>query len=219
MGGGVGLFLASGVLLLSALCAERAVKKVCKATDRASPGMARTIELVMRQHPAAVPRVLIYPDPFPNALVVRSLGSTGTLFLSQGLIALLTDQELQAILGMCIEALGRPGILLQSFSSTLALWVLSGWPEAWRNLVFPGRLKWKEQKRILSPLSTLPILVLFPVALVFYRLGHLQLPEPQSSRLDENRSIAVRKINQTLRIWGLSERREPLSLFSLGLWF
>lgn len=216
-GAEVGLLLGFGIILFSALRAERVVKKVCRATSQTSPGIARTIELAMAKTNFAIPRVLVYADPFPNVLVVKSLGSKGSIFLSQGLIAQLNDFEIQAILGMCIESLNRPGVLLHSLSSSLALWILSFWPESWKNLMFPSQIKWRENKENLSPLSAIPLLILFPIALLFYKLGQIPAQKGPKNLSDENRAAALRKTNQTLRIWGLGGRWDPVSLFSLDL--
>src|SRR5690242_15207151 len=97
-GAGVGLVLAVGTLLFGALYAEYGVRRASKAELRSPQGMVRSVELAISHLGGIPPRILIYADPFPNVLVAKSLGSRGTVFLSQGLIALLNDLELQNVL-------------------------------------------------------------------------------------------------------------------------
>jgi hypothetical protein len=124
------------------------------------------------------PKILIFTDPFPTAIVARSLGGQGTIILSQGLFALLKEPELLEAIAMCQLRLKDQGLVFQSLCTVYSLIVLKLVPNSWAKLIFIGRLSDQNLEPELNPISTLSFMILYPWMRFFGRIGNL----PHQSR-------------------------------------
>lgn len=201
----VGLTFSLGVILAALFGSELWAIKACKADSKSLHGLVRLVDYVMVNRRGRSPRVLIYADPFPNVLVVKSMGCRGTVLLSQGLMTLMNEEELRAILEMCIERIQGPGIVFQSFCSTLALWVFSFVPQSLR------------AQRALTPFRAIPLLLIFPLIRRVLSFGVLPIRSNLTDTSDIFRQIAIQKINQAVRIWGSKGAQFSPSLSSFNL--
>jgi hypothetical protein len=201
-----------GMVIVASL-AERSVSRAHFAGKNIPKGLSRTLAIAMEGQPGKVPHILIFADPSPNALLIRSLGGRGTILLSQGLIALLSEEELRSVLRLCVSRIREPGIVLQSFCCTLVVWALNFAPYAWVNLVFEGRELSSSDERFLGPFSALGFLVLFPAVRFFITFGRPPLRNQQPIGLGGTYSSAVQKITQAVHIWGPSKNHGAVSLY------
>src|SRR5262245_44658185 len=76
-------------LLLAAWRAEKGISRVYRAREELHDGATRSLERVLATFKGKGPKIRSFPDPAPQALVVRSPGSSGTILLSEGLLGLL----------------------------------------------------------------------------------------------------------------------------------
>ncbi len=76
-----------------------------------------------------------FPEPTPVAFAVRSFGQRGRILLSQGLLAPLTEREIEVLARLGSEELHKRGTILRSVSAVLRSFVLDFTPNAWRGLL------------------------------------------------------------------------------------
>jgi Zn-dependent protease with chaperone function len=60
------------------------------------------------------PSLITYPDPVPNVFVVRSITGSGMILLSDGLISLLDESEMNFVLSRAIRHLRTPEVFVQT---------------------------------------------------------------------------------------------------------
>jgi Zn-dependent protease with chaperone function len=138
-----GLVLAAASELAAFLLAERIQCLAHSAQTELPAGLSRTVERVAAAlGPATpgpnMPRIRVFSDPAPSALVARSLGGHGTVLVSQGLLALLDEEELRDVLRALLLGARARGIVVRSASAALASAVLGLAPKRWSRLVFGG---------------------------------------------------------------------------------
>jgi hypothetical protein len=212
IGGLIGISIPLIWIFYSALRTELILAKLYGSSSDIPQGLTRSLELVFDSNSRRpLPRLLVFRDPSPNTLIVKSLTGSGTILLSQGMIALLNEEELRAILELCIIRLDEPGIIFQSFCSTLALGILKFAPRAWSNLAFTGRALSKDEERLLSPLSSIGFLILLPIAHNLVNIGRIPVKNRSSIQLAGPYSVAMQKVAQAVHIWG------PIRNFGAGL--
>lgn len=185
-----------------ALATEKLIAQTYDAHSKIPAGLRRSLDLVLEESGRDFARILIYPNPLPNALVVRRIGGHGSILISQGLVALLSEGELRKVLKMCLARLEEPTLVFQSLNSVFAVGVLGLVPRSWFKLVFGGRLPDNLEKTELGPFSTLIFLILFPVVQFFLNAG--AVPPSSKTRAVAGRSpISIdQKIGSLIPLFG-----------------
>jgi hypothetical protein len=133
--------------------------------------------------------------------------------VSRGLVSLLNETEVRAILKAGTGRLREPGMVFRSFCSSLALLTLRIAPQSWINLIFVQRKPLEQQKKVLGPLSAL-ILVLFIPFVRYFESLDLDPPHFKRRNLAKDSVFAAaQKIEQAIRLWGPSYRPGISSLY------
>jgi hypothetical protein len=199
-----GLAGALAVQFILFVISERGIARAARASVAAVPaGLHRSLEIVMEGEGGATPRFAVFEDPSPNAMVARSLGGTGLILVSRGLIALLNEHELRAVLSLCVKRTREPGIRFRSFCALLMVWMLALAPRPWVDLVFAGRPLARSEELRLSPVSAIAFLIFFPVSRFFLSAGRPVRQElDPDSYAGEAWSSAAHKISQSISMWG-----------------
>lgn len=201
-------------LFFAALWAEKGIARAHGATSQVPKGLARSLDRVLMEEKSSLrPRVMVYSDASPNALAIASLGGPGTILLSQGLIALLNEEELRVVLLLCLSRLKESGIRFQSFCSILAVWALGFAPPAWVGLVFSGKVLSKSDEGLLHPPAVVGFLVVFPLARLFLRLGKPVRKYENPGKSNEFYAAALQKIVHAIQIWGPGKNQGAFSLY------
>jgi hypothetical protein len=105
-------------------------------------------------------RIMVYPDPSPNALIARSpISGRGLLLLSQGLFASLNELELRAVLSECAARLESPGLGMATYSAALCFRLLTLAPGDW---VDAARGETRSDSPDLSPSGFLVFSIMVP---------------------------------------------------------
>ena len=172
----MGLILSLLVIVGVAMTSEKTIAQIYGAHSQIPGGLGRSLTLISENEGRTSPRLLIYSDSYPNALVVREIGGRGSILMSQGMIALLNAAELREIMKICLGRLKEPLLIFQSLSSVFAVGVLRLIPRSWAKLVYvgqPGQLHDNKDKTELSPFSTFVFLILNPVVQFFLYTGAL----------------------------------------------
>jgi hypothetical protein len=216
-----------GAIFFLGLTLEQRFTRLCRAAPRLSEGFQLTIRRAFEDLPLPWPLVRVFPSALPQFAVVRSWGGAGSVFVSEGLAALLSEEELRAVLRWCALRCARPGLSLQSLFGQMAIWAFSCIPEGWRSTVLEQALprfdrSSSKEVRGLRPWSSLRFLVFFPFANGFFRLSQFNLrPEPDlrlagaelhrsMPALSEHWFSAMRKISRAAQTWYVPVISEPL---------
>lgn len=163
---GVGMILSLIFFLVFTLFPEEMISKIHRARADIPPGLQITLERVIdarlpvfsREKSFKKPKLLIFPDPSPNALICKGFGNPGTILLSQGMVALLGEADLREAIRVAVDRLRHPGMTL---ASTCALF-------SWGLL--------KVSPRPLTPLGAIRYLLVFPLIQLFSYLGNFSFP-------------------------------------------
>lgn len=197
--------------------AEHGIRLSIGAKEEMPAGVLRTSIVAASSLPYQAPRVVVYEETAPNAIVARSFWSRGTVMVSQGLIALLDEQELRAIIRLAHARARSPGIVLQTFCAFFSVLLFLLVPQSWSKLFFSGRPLHRGEEQLLSPASMLRFLLIFPATRFF--LNASQMPRdliitnwPTGPNGNGDAAIsALHKIARSVSIWGPT--RSP------GTWF
>ncbi|MEO5969393.1 MAG: hypothetical protein ABIQ95_05660 [Bdellovibrionia bacterium] len=201
----IGLIFSLLIIASVAMTSEKTISQIYGAHSRIPEGLEQTLNLVLEGAGSLSPRILIYSDSYPNALVVRQIGGRGSILMSQGMVALLNDMELREVMKMCLARLKERTLLFQSLSSVFAVGVFGLIPSAWSKLVFIGQTPTKSEKTELGPFSTLVFLILFPIVQFFLYAG----TSPRTFSILKKRtgtentySSAVQKMGRLIPLFG-----------------
>ena len=141
------------------------------------------------------------------------------MYLSRGLVASLTEDELRAVLRWSALRCARSGLGLESLCGAAAIRLFRGVPSSWRaialegGLPIPGDAPGRHVPE-LNPLSALRFLVVYPWADLFFRCSHLArmlgsspveelLPDPSGimGLWAEDWIGAMRKASRAAEVW------------------
>ena len=124
----------TGLLIVFSLCLgiEWFGTKLFRVETLLPRGLYRTLEKgATEKQKKSPPRLKVIQDPIAYALVLKSLGGKGTIFLSQGLLVSATDEELKRVLVSCLKRLNDFGIVWISFRTLLLLGLWHVIPRTW----------------------------------------------------------------------------------------
>lgn len=147
-----------------------------------------------------LPVVWIFPDPAPNALVMRSLLGTGAILLSQGLTDRLTEAELRSVLVASVHRVRDPLLSVRTLGAALAALVLRRAPESWKEALITTR---NGENPSRPPMAVLPFLTfsfLLGMAESFQKSAPIFT---DLSAVDPDLVAARHKMEKSARHWGL----------------
>jgi hypothetical protein len=140
------------------------------------PGLQRTLERALDSDGAlGLPEVFVFSTPAPEIFVLRGLFHRGVIVLSQGLLAITSEDKLRAIFREQSRLLQEPGLPFRSAVFVFVSLLLSLAPVAWTRFLLAGRLSSDLQKQ-LSPWRFVGFMLLFPLASLLDRLKGAKCP-------------------------------------------
>ncbi len=214
-GAGIGIFSTLLGLIIVGLSSERGIAGIYLVHSNIPQGLSRSLEIALQSlNVKRVPQLVIVSETLPHALVVKSLGGHGTIFLTQGLISILNEQELGAVLLLCLARLKEKSLVFQSFCSILMIWILNFAPKSWVNLIFRERSVTSVDEEFLNPISGVGFFILFPPVNILLRLSKSRFFKQNKIVCEEQYFSATRKIAQSIHIWG-SRRGQTAVNFGL----
>jgi heat shock protein HtpX len=135
MGGQNGMFIAflfAAVMNLGAYWfSDKMVLSMYRASEAdpaQAPGLFRTVEQLARQASLPMPRVFIIPSESPNAFATGRNPEHAVVAVTQGLLKLMNEPELQGVLAHEMAHIKNRDILISSIAATLAgaiMWLAS----------------------------------------------------------------------------------------------
>ncbi len=213
-GGVFGLFLGFTLEVFCLLGSEKVLNRGLCSAEKKYNGFYRSIELALKDVGLGNPQFLIYQAPEPQILMARSFLGRGTVWLSQGLLVLLTEPELQSLLRFCARKIGGKGIILRSLGATLGALVMSLSPRGWLYLVEGKKLPQGSQPCFYTPGSAFSFLSVFTLGFTFCRLGKISFRTETSWMQDESVYFVLQKMDQASLLWGTSPVQSSLAGFA-----
>ncbi len=114
--------------------------------------------------PGFHPEILCVPSALPEIWAVRGLfQKNGRLLVSQGLLAVAKEGELELSIQIAMRALTQTTICLYSIERVLFYLLLRLAPTGWRSLFFSKRPIFKKDQSSLSPINMVWFLLLYPL--------------------------------------------------------
>jgi hypothetical protein len=185
---------------------ERILARLHRAKFPQEPGLERSLSRVGGPAHGSFPRVLVFPDPAINVLVARSLGSSGSILVSQGLLNAAGEEDLRDILAESLQRIEKPEILLRSYCAMMACAVLELAPQSWVRAALGG-MSGKGKSKESGPLSFLGFIMAFPVARAWMQLGGA-----------DSSADAMQKVARKCLFWDLKTNPGASSLYLQAPW-
>lgn len=164
---GISLFLLSFIFnfFLESISAQ-----LHRAKPVETKGLIRSVHWVSDETGVHSPKLFLASDPVPWVKVVRSyFNKEGSILLSQGMINLLNESELRAVIKKSLTCLQMPKLPLQSYCDTLSLIILKGTPRPFFN---------RKKSKNLSPLNFMGWIFILPWIKFLSFWGGAPKPEP-----------------------------------------
>ena len=135
MGGQTGIFIAflfAAIMNLGAYWfSDKMVLSMYRASevDQAqAPGLYRMVEQLAMQASIPTPRIFVIPSDSPNAFATGRNPEHAVVAVTQGIVKLMNDQELEGVLAHELAHIKNRDILISSIAATLAgaiMWLAS----------------------------------------------------------------------------------------------
>jgi hypothetical protein len=110
---------------------EKEVAKYFPVESSLSHGVEGLTRQVALENRFPIPKIFVFKDPVPNAVLARGLFGNGTLLLSRGLIESYSEAEFCLILERLMTRLNGRGTRIKTFFSLIAAKWVSLMPEKW----------------------------------------------------------------------------------------
>lgn len=176
--GGKGVWIGVGasclVLFGLLVSSEKLLSQLYQAHLEIPQGLRRSLEMAIQGRHGGLPKILMFSEPTPSILFARSLGQKGTIFVSQGLVAFLSETELRRVFNLCGLKLQGKKILFQSLCATIVLLLLRISPPGWSQFMISGQKIASKDYQLLTPFSLL-VFFIFPPILQFFSKAGSQL--------------------------------------------
>ena len=206
------------LILAVGFTAEKIVARSHHALEECPIGLQRTLSRVLEQAGIPVsrsPRLLLFPDPVPNAVIARSLGSNGLILISQGLVSRMSEQELRSVIRHCVKSCRPTTTAATSICAVFASATLRLAPKRWVEMALESESCSPSRKATdLGPLGAVGFLIFFPLARILIKLGGRIKWDTEKSTSEMQ--TAMLKIQTSLSGWDLGWNPGFDSLYLAG---
>ena len=212
-----GLVLTDLLVLVLVFRAENILIHAFGATPATDQGLDLTFDSVIHGievewggfSKMSPPKLFVYPDPLPNSVTIRSVGSAGAVLISRGLLTHLNEAELRSVLRRAILRIEEDEWVFSSLCAAIAVLFSHRVPGQWLSLFFSAEPLPFSRGRF-TPFSLIRFLVLYPWIRFSLSLSTWICPaDPQ----DENWMSATRKISSEVRQGGWVRVPAALKLY------
>jgi len=223
----IGILIGFVILMMVGWFAEWVVVRVHHGSRKTPIGLRKTMHRVLEsyrmEHGNVVkPHLLIYPDPSPNAVCCRGIGTNGTVLVSQGMTALLNEVELRYVLRECLFRCESSRTVVSTICGVLASLALGSAPRQWVNTallggVLAGLTQPTNHKKTptpggMTPVAAMRFLLFYPFVKFLLRLGR------QKHHLEVTPENDLARVNATHKlkgVWDYIAKPEYLHLYLL----
>ncbi len=131
----------------------------------------KIVERLSRQAGLPMPRVYVIPDPSPNAFATGRSPSHAAVAATQGILQILSDNELEGVLAHELSHVKHRDILTSSVAATLAAAIMFAARSAQWAMIFGGYGGDRDRDRGANPIAMLATIVLAPLAALLIQMA------------------------------------------------
>ncbi len=130
------------------------------------------VERLSRQAGLPMPRVYVIPDPSPNAFATGRNPEHAAVAATQGILQVLTDAELEGVIGHELSHVKHRDILISSVAATIAATIMM----SARMAMYAGMIggyggRGEGRERGSNPIALLAMLILAPLAAALIQMA------------------------------------------------
>jgi hypothetical protein len=206
------LFAFAAILVSGLICERRLARAHGAGPETRGSFLDRSLLRALEGTGLRPPRLRVFPDPSPNALVLRPLFGEPFVYLSEGLLSLLNEAELRAVFRACASAAGGAGLSLRTLCAWWAVGSVRWMPARWTRTVWRGA---PAESGSLTVGSFLGFLALYPVVRGLHRLGG---SIHAANEADLDLSAALQKLDRAVSSWDLSQSPGAVALYLRRPW-
>src|SRR5438874_6417763 len=177
----LGLAMVGGSYWFSDTIAVKAARAV-PVTEAEAPALYRIVRDLTTRANMPMPKLYITPDLQPNAFATGRSPDHAAVACTQGIMQMLTEDELKGVLAHELSHVGNRDILIGSVAASIAMAITFVARMAMRGAIFGGG----GRDRNRNPMGELAFAVLAPVAAMF-----LQMALSRSREFEADRSGAL----------------------------
>jgi heat shock protein HtpX len=131
----------------------------------------KIVERLSRQAGLPMPRVYVIPDPSPNAFATGRSPSHAAVAATQGILQILSDNELEGVLAHELAHVKHRDILTSSVAATLAAAIMFAARSAQWAMIFGGYGGDRDRDRGSNPIAMLATIILAPLAALLIQMA------------------------------------------------
>ncbi len=173
----IGLVFVGGSYWFSDKLAIRSAKAV-EVTEQQMPRYHAIMRDLALKADIPMPRLYVSPDPQPNAFATGRNPKNAAVCVNQGILDILTWEELQGVLAHEISHVRNRDILISSVAAAVAMGITFMARMAMWGAMFGGGGRDRDQ----NPLGTLALVVLAPIAAMLLQMALSRSREYEADR-------------------------------------
>jgi heat shock protein HtpX len=177
LGGANGLVLGFAFAVLmnfgSYWFSDKIVLRMYKAQE-VGPGhrLHTMVERLSRQAQLPMPKVYIIPDPSPNAFATGRNPSHAAVAATEGILQVLTDNELEGVIAHELAHVKNRDILISSVAATVAAAIMMTAQMAQYAAMFGGYGgRGEDRERGTNPIALIAMIILAPMAAMLIQMA------------------------------------------------
>ena len=128
------------------------------------------VERLTRQAMLPMPRVYVIPDPSPNAFATGRNPEHAAVAATEGILQVLSDTELEGVLGHELAHVKHRDILISSVAATIAAAIMMFARMAQYAAIFGG-YGGRDERRGGNPIALLATIILAPIAAMLIQMA------------------------------------------------
>ncbi len=176
LGGANGLvfafILAAGMNFASYWFSDKIVLRMYRAQEVGSDHpLFRIVERLTRQANLPMPKVYVIPDPSPNAFATGRNPSHAAVAATQGILQLLSENELEGVIAHELTHVRHRDILISSVAATIAAAIMMTARMAQFAAMFGGYGGRDDRDRGSNPIALLATIILAPLAAMLIQMA------------------------------------------------
>ncbi len=176
LGGANGLvfafILAAGMNFASYWFSDKIVLRMYRAQEVGSGHpLFRIVERLTQRANLPMPKVYVIPDPSPNAFATGRSPSHAAVAATEGILQLLTENELEGVIAHELAHVRHRDILISSVAATIAAAIMMTARMAQFAAMFGGYGGRDERDRGSNPIALLATIILAPLAAMLIQMA------------------------------------------------
>jgi heat shock protein HtpX len=210
----IALVIAAAMNFASYWFSDRIVLAMYRAqpAERTSyPGLFAIVERLAARRNIPMPKLYIIPQPAPNAFATGRNPSHAAVAVTEGILRLMTEEELEGVLAHELSHVMNRDILISSVAATIAGAISMLAHMAQWAFLFGGMGGRDERNRGGNPLAMLATIIFAPLAAMLIQMAVSRSREYQADRSGAELTGNPYALANALRKLGEANKRIPMA--------